>query len=60
MSARTLYETSARAVGGRDGSGETLDGAFSVKLTTPKELGGPGGDGANPEQWGAGGRMPRC
>ena len=50
MSARTLCETSARAVGGRDGSGETLNGAFSVKLTTPKELGDPGGDGANPEQ----------
>src|SRR5271165_185668 len=28
----------------------TLDGTFEVSLTTPKELGGPGGDGANPEK----------
>ncbi|MCY1344808.1 Organic hydroperoxide resistance protein OhrB [compost metagenome] len=26
------------------------DGVLDVKLTTPKELGGPGGDGTNPEQ----------
>ncbi len=28
----------------------TLDGALDVKLTTPKELGGGGGAGNNPEQ----------
>ena len=28
----------------------TLDGALNVKLTTPKELGGGGGAGNNPEQ----------
>jgi Ohr subfamily peroxiredoxin len=44
-----LYRTSARATGGRDGRSGTLDGAFEVKLSTPRELGGAGGDGANPE-----------
>jgi Ohr subfamily peroxiredoxin len=50
MSVNVLYRTSARATGGRDGRSGTVDGTFSVKLTTPKELGGAGGDGANPEQ----------
>ncbi|GAA4499121.1 organic hydroperoxide resistance protein [Gluconacetobacter tumulicola] len=50
MSVNVLYRTSARATGGRDGRSATLDGALDVKLTTPKELGGPGGDGNNPEQ----------
>lgn len=45
-----LYNTEATATGGRTGSAETKDGAFAVKLTTPKELGGPGGEGNNPEQ----------
>lgn len=44
------YTTSATAIGGRDGSARTTEGNFSVKLSVPKELGGPGGDGANPEQ----------
>jgi len=44
------YSTSARATGGRDGQAATLDGSLDLKLTTPKELGGPGGEGANPEQ----------
>jgi len=42
MSVSGLYQTAARATGGRDGSA-TLDGTFEVRLTTPKELGGPGG-----------------
>lgn len=50
MSVKVLYQTSARATGGRDGRSATLDGAVDVKLTTPKELGGAGGDGVNPEQ----------
>ena len=44
------YTTKARATGGRDGHAKSLDGPVDVKLTTPKELGGAGGDGANPEQ----------
>jgi lipoyl-dependent peroxiredoxin len=50
MSVNVLYRTSARATGGRDGHSATLDGAVDVKLTTPKELGGAGGSGVNPEQ----------
>jgi Ohr subfamily peroxiredoxin len=50
MSVNVLYRTSARATGGRDGRSGTLDGTLDVKLTTPKELGGGGGDGSNPEQ----------
>jgi lipoyl-dependent peroxiredoxin len=50
MSVNVLYRTSARAVGGRDGEAGTLDGAFKVKLSTPKELHGDGGEGVNPEQ----------
>jgi Ohr subfamily peroxiredoxin len=50
MSVTVLYTTKARAFGGRDGRAETLDGAFSVDLSTPKELGGDGGRGNNPEQ----------
>jgi len=45
-----LYTTQAAATGGRTGSVATLDGAFSATLVTPKELGGPGGSGNNPEQ----------
>jgi lipoyl-dependent peroxiredoxin len=45
-----LYRTEATATGGRTGKASTHDGAFSVALVTPRELGGPGGEGANPEQ----------
>jgi len=44
------YRTSATATGGRDGSARTDDGSFEVKLALPKELGGAGGAGNNPEQ----------
>lgn len=47
---QVLYKTEATATGGRDGVSKTKDGAFSVKLATPKELGGAGGAGNNPEQ----------
>lgn len=45
-----LYRTQATATGGRTGQAATADGALSVSLVTPKELGGPGGAGNNPEQ----------
>ncbi|SHO67618.1 peroxiredoxin, Ohr subfamily [Pseudoxanthobacter soli DSM 19599] len=45
-----LYRTQSTATGGRDGSATSADGKFSVKLSVPKELGGPGGEGSNPEQ----------
>ena len=50
MSVNVLYTTKATATGGRDGEAKTADGSFSVKLSTPKELGGGGGAGNNPEQ----------
>ena len=50
MSVKVLYTTGATATGGRTGTAETIDGALKVTLTTPKELGGPGGAGNNPEQ----------
>ncbi|MDQ0469602.1 organic hydroperoxide resistance protein [Labrys wisconsinensis] len=50
MSVNVLYRTSARAIGGRDGRSATTDGSLEVRLATPKELGGAGGEGNNPEQ----------
>ncbi|MBP0492525.1 organic hydroperoxide resistance protein [Roseomonas indoligenes] len=50
MSVNVLYRTSATATGGRDGRSTTADGALDVRLATPKELGGAGGPGNNPEQ----------
>ncbi|MEK0084026.1 organic hydroperoxide resistance protein [Benzoatithermus flavus] len=44
------YTTSATATGGRDGRAATKDGSFQVNLSTPRELGGAGGPGNNPEQ----------
>ena len=44
------YRTTATATGGRDGHAATKDGSLDVKLSTPKELGGGGGPGNNPEQ----------
>lgn len=47
---KVLYTAEATATGGRDGHSATSDGKVDVKLSVPKELGGPGGDGTNPEQ----------
>ncbi|CAO1660869.1 Organic hydroperoxide resistance protein [Halomonas sp. NYA30] len=45
-----VYRAHATATGGREGHAKSSDGALDVKLSTPKELGGAGGDGTNPEQ----------
>lgn len=45
-----LYTTSATATGGRTGRASIDDGTLSLPLVTPRELGGPGGEGTNPEQ----------
>ncbi|MFG1423871.1 organic hydroperoxide resistance protein [Roseixanthobacter liquoris] len=50
MTVDVKYTTQATATGGRDGRSTTADGTLDVKLTTPKELGGAGGEGNNPEQ----------
>ena len=47
---KVLYRAEATTTGGRDGTSKTSDGALSVSLSTPKELGGAGGNGTNPEQ----------
>ncbi|MAN76735.1 organic hydroperoxide resistance protein [Pelagibacterium flavum] len=47
-----LYTAHATASGGgrEDGHSKTDDGKLDVKLSTPREMGGSGGDGTNPEQ----------
>jgi osmotically inducible protein OsmC len=50
MSINVLYRTAASATGGRDGYARSQDGRLDVQLSTPKELGGAGGEGVNPEQ----------
>jgi Ohr subfamily peroxiredoxin len=47
---KVLYRATATATGGRDGRAVSSDNVLDVKLTTPRELGGAGGDGTNPEQ----------
>jgi lipoyl-dependent peroxiredoxin len=47
---KVLYRSKATATGGRDGRATSSDNVLDVRLTTPKELGGAGGDGTNPEQ----------
>lgn len=47
---KIAYKTSATATGGRDGRSRTADGKLDLKLSTPPELGGAGGDGTNPEE----------
>ena len=47
---KVLYTTQATSTGGREGSSKSADGVLSVTLTTPKELGGNGATGTNPEQ----------
>lgn len=50
MSVNVLYKISATATGGRDGHSKTEDGALDITMSTPKELGGAGKPGNNPEQ----------
>lgn len=50
MSVNVLYRTSATSTGGREGHFRTEDGRVELQLSTPKELGGAGGPGTNPEQ----------
>ncbi|MEU4445091.1 organic hydroperoxide resistance protein [Actinosynnema sp. NPDC050801] len=48
---QVLYTAQAIAVGdGRNGEVRSSDGVIDEQLSTPKELGGPGGDKTNPEQ----------
>jgi Ohr subfamily peroxiredoxin len=47
---KVKYTTRATATGGRVGNSATEDGKVSVILSSPKEMGGDGGPGTNPEQ----------
>lgn len=49
---KVLYRAEATATGGRAAAS---DGKFDLGLSTPRELGGAGGAGTNPEQLFAGG-----
>ncbi len=47
---KVLYRAQATSQGGREGTSKSSDGVLDLKLSTPKELGGGGGPGSNPEQ----------
>jgi Ohr subfamily peroxiredoxin len=47
---KVMYQARAKATGGRDGRTISSDGVLNVKLTRPRELGGAGEAGTNPEQ----------
>jgi osmotically inducible protein OsmC len=47
---KVLYIAHATSTGGRAGTSESSDGVLKLTLSTPKELGGAGGPGTNPEQ----------
>lgn len=47
---KVLYRAQVHVSGGRDGSVSSPDGTVDLRLTTPRELGGAGGNGVNPEQ----------
>lgn len=47
---KILYTATATATGGREGRAASSDNALDVQLSTPREMGGAGGPGTNPEQ----------
>ena len=47
---KVLYRTEVTANGGRDRRAKSSDPALDLAPSVPKELGGPGGAGTNPEQ----------
>jgi Ohr subfamily peroxiredoxin len=47
---KVLYTAHATSTGGRDGRARSSDGVLDVQLSVPKEMGGAGGPGTNPEQ----------
>ena len=47
---KVLYTAQATATGGREGRAVSSDGVLDLQLSTPRELGGAGGAGTNPEQ----------
>ena len=47
---KVLYRAHATATGGRDGRARSSDNVLDLKLTVPREMGGAGEVGTNPEQ----------
>jgi lipoyl-dependent peroxiredoxin len=47
---KVLYRAQATATGGRDGRAVVPEADLDLRLVTPRELGGAGGAGTNPEQ----------
>lgn len=47
---KVLYRAQATSQGGREGTSKSSDGVLDLTLSTPRELGGGGGSGTNPEQ----------
>ena len=47
---KTSYTAAATATGGRTGHAETDDSVLAVDLAVPKDMGGTGAVGTNPEQ----------
>jgi Ohr subfamily peroxiredoxin len=47
---KAVYTATATATGGRTGTAKSSDDRLALTLSTPKELGGDGGPGTNPEQ----------
>ena len=50
MTLQAIYEAEGTAWGGREGRVASSDGRLDLQLTFPKEMGGGGGEGTNPEQ----------
>ena len=47
---KILYTAEVTVTGGRNGQARSSDGALEVKLSVPREMGGTGDLGTNPEQ----------
>ena len=47
---RALYTAEASAHGGREGHVRSSDGILDIDLRVPRQMGGAGGTGSNPEQ----------
>jgi Ohr subfamily peroxiredoxin len=47
---KVLYTADVTATGARKGHAVSSDNMLSVNLASPRSLGGPGGEGTNPEQ----------
>ena len=47
---QVIYKATVTSTSGRDGRAVSSDNYLDVKLSTPRELGGAGGEATNPEQ----------